>query len=148
MITVEETQDLDYIKNVLSTPGMGKLCSGDGTKIDPEFVDEVVQHYETKFLVARDDGEPRGFVAFVRNESGAYFLHVALKTGGKKTLDALTKSLDYAANIWGISEVHGVYPDRESIEGLVDVFGFKRHGKVDSGKGFELNHISKELVTS
>jgi hypothetical protein len=143
MISVRELDDIQYVKDLLSRPGMGKLCSGNGEHVNPDVLDQAVPQYQIKFVLVEEDGTPRGFVAFAPSGDDSAFVHVALQTRGAKTLDAFTQALDFAHNALGYKEIHAVYPDRESLNHLGDNTGFSRPSEVDIGMGAPYIHRVK-----
>jgi len=121
MIEVKETKDRDYVKSVLSNPGMGRLCNGGRNGPDVSDIDAVVDLPIHTFLEVTEDGVRKGFVSFTAF-GGAHFIHLALYTRGAKTLEAFGKAMDYARENLGYNEVHAIYPEgRKSFERITAI---------------------------
>lgn len=146
MISVREIDDIPYVKEVLSRPGMGKLVSGTGEHVSPDLIDKAVEMYELKFVGVEDDGERRGFVMFARSGEHSGFVHLALQTRGEKTLSALMQAMELARDKYGMTEIHALYPDRESLEHLGTKAGFGPSRDVDAGMGVPFKHRVKQLT--
>jgi hypothetical protein len=125
MITVTHTKDLDYIESVLSSPGMARLCGAESATCSIH--DAVVADGKT-FLEVAKDGIKMGFVSLTKLDEGIAEIHVALKTRGSDTVEAILKCLEWAKNA-GLKEIFAAFsPQRKAVLNLAKETGF-----VDAG---------------
>lgn len=138
-MTITETQDLDYIKGVISTPGMAKLCS---SEVADKPLDEVLAMNHVFYAVA-DGDDKLGFISFNIIHDGVAEIHVALRTMGSKTVEAIRQAID-AIKSHGVKFIFAVYPTgRKSVDSLCDVFGFSRLPQLDyKGASFEVRQLT------
>ncbi len=119
---VTESNDLDYVREVLSTPGMRKLCSAG---LQCGSVDDVLAISGVrKFFVAWNGENKMGFISFHVVSDGTAQIHVALKTVGNATLEAVNHAIK-AVSEEGINIIYAIFPaNRKSITKLCDTIGF------------------------
>lgn len=131
MISVNITHDLDYVAGLLKTPGIGKLCGNEGGRMDDDEIDALVADPNYHFVLVSDDDERVGFVSFVKSpDSETAIIHVAVRTRGAKTVEAITLAMRLAHKELGINEIHAIYPEtRRSVTELAKVLGFENLGK-------------------
>lgn len=145
MIEVKETNDRDYVKSVLSNPGMGRLCNGGKNGPDVGDIDAVVDLPIHRFLEVTENGIRKGFVSFTEFD-GSHFIHLALYTRGEKTLDAFGKAVDYARDNFGYKEIHAIYPEgRKSLDRIAKAFSFNDLEKFEANEYGRFDHKVKVL---
>ena len=134
-MVVCRVSDGDCVRNVLSSSGMARLCSG-GLK--PEAIDDVLASHEHLIFSVENDGEKRGFIAFTKMSESAVAIHVALRTIGSSTREAIRSAISMLPR--NISEVVAIYPiDRVSLDRLCDDLEFKEVGSMEiSGMPFSV----------
>lgn len=123
MIELTPTNDLQYVKSVLSRPGMKRLCMGglEGM-VD---IDKEVEEPGHLFLEVRKDGERKGFIVLTQLGPSEAEIHLALQTRGLDTIDAVRKALAKALSL-GFKAIHAIYPyQRTSVNNLALKTGFK-----------------------
>ncbi len=122
-MTVFRTNDMDYIKSVLSSPGMAKLCSA-GLEC-PNVEDVVADNSMRVFFGVEDFGTRLGFISFDVLENDEAIIHVALKTRGTKTLEAISKAISSMIDS-GTHRIFAVYPvGKRSLDSIASALGFK-----------------------
>lgn len=114
---------MEYIKSVLSSPGMAKLCSA-GLEC-PKVDDVIADNSMRVFFGVEDFGTRLGFISFDVLENNTSIIHVALKTRGIKTLEAISKAIDSMVDS-GIRQIFAVYPiGKRSLDSIASALGFK-----------------------
>ncbi len=130
MITLVKTKDPILLTSFMKGEGITRRCWGG---FEPQEVDlkMLIHHSKATFLVAYDDGFPKGFVMLNPESEGVFSIHLCLKTIGIKTKEAFALALLYAKDVLRAEEIKAAYPaSYRACRLITQFFGFSQDDEV------------------